>query len=427
MNSEKQIGIETFLTKDKGIGGKLRVNLEDFIVEEISVSPNKENGKYTIVKIRAKNWETFKLINEISKKLKVSRNRINFAGTKDKRAIKTQLISIKDSIEKVLQLDIQDVEILDAYTSSKKIDVGDLLGNKFHVVIREIKMEKNEAKEIVENISNQILDVRGFPNFFGVQRFGILRPISHIVGKNIIKKNFKEAVFTFIGNPMENEDKEVIKARKFVEETEDFNEVLKFYPKYLNFERAMMHYLKNHPSDYCGSFNKLPKNLTKMFVHAYQSYIFNRILSERMKKGIPINEPIIGDICLPIEKNGLPNRKELIEVDESNFAKIRKKVKEGKAIVSAILFGYEPEFAKGEQGEIERKIIEEERVNPNDFIIPKIEKLSSKGIRREILAPLKKIDWKVDNYVELKFQLIKGCYATSLLREFMKCKDLMCY
>lgn len=427
MNIEKQIGIETFLTKNPGIGGKLRVNVEDFIVDEISINPKKQNGEYTIAQIRARNWETFKLVNEISKRLKISRNRISFAGTKDKRAITTQLISIKDKLNNVKQIDIPDVEISNLYSSNKKIEIGYLIGNKFNIIIREIEKDGREVKEIVESIGNQIISTGGFPNFFGVQRFGTLRPISHIVGENIINENFKEAVFTYIANPMKTEDVEVYNARKFLEETLDFREALKIYPKYLNFERAMINHLINNSKDYIGALSKLPKNLRLMFIHAYQSYLFNKIISERMKKGLPINEPIIGDICLPIEKNGIINRKTRIEVNESNYLKVKKKLKEGKAVVSGILFGYKSDFAKGMQGEIERKIIEHEGIKGEDFIIPKIQELSSKGTRREILAPLRKIDWKVNKDVKLEFELKKGSYATSLLREFMKCDDIMCY
>lgn len=427
MNFEKQVGIQTFLTENKGIGGKLRYNVEDFIVDEISINPTENNGKYIIAKIKARNWETFRLVNEISKKLKISRRIISFAGTKDKRAITTQLFSIISELEKVKQLNISDVEVLEAYSSDKKIKIGDLIGNRFHIVIREIDKDYEEIKEEIEDISNKIINCGGFPNFFGIQRFGSIRPITHIVGKKIINQDFKEAVFTYIANPLKTEGIEVIKVRKFVQETKDFTEALNIYPKFLSFERSMIHHLKNHPDDYIGALNKLPKNLVLMFIHAYQSYLFNKMISERMKQKLPIHEPIIGDICLPIEKHGLVNRRDLIEVSETNYPKVKKKVKEGKASISCILFGYKTEFSRGEQGEIERKIIEKEGIKPEDFIIPQMKEFSSKGSRREIIAPLKKIDWKVKENVEFDFQLTKGCYATSLLREFMKCEDIMSY
>ncbi len=134
-----------------------------------------------------------------------------------------------------------------------------------------------------------------------------------------------------------------------------------------------------------------------------------------------MNEALIGDIVLPVDKNNLPDPKNLIRVSRINQEKINKKILENKAFVSGIVFGAETKFAEGEQGEIEQKIVEKEKIKREDFIIPKMPELSSKGLRRNLLATLKKIDYEINgNTVTLNFELPKGSYATSLLREFMK-------
>jgi len=86
-------------------------------------------------------------------------------------------------------------------------------------------------------------------------------------------------------------------------------------------------------------------------------------------------------------------------------------------------------------GEIERDVIENEKINPQDFIVPEIPYISSYGSRRPILAPLKDIVWKLEDdklhvgklALNLKFDLQKGTYATSLLREFMRSNDIRNY
>ena len=84
---EKNIGIETFFTDYAGISGKLRTIPEDFIVNEVFLYPKKvENGCFAIAEVSSKNWETHRLVRELSKRLKISQKRICFAGTKDKRA-----------------------------------------------------------------------------------------------------------------------------------------------------------------------------------------------------------------------------------------------------------------------------------------------------------------------------------------------------
>ncbi len=94
LETEKNIGIKTFFTPYKGIGGKLRSIPEDFIVKEVSNYPSKkENGRFTIADVTAINWETNLLVRELSNQLHISRQRIGFAGTKDKRAKTTQVMS----------------------------------------------------------------------------------------------------------------------------------------------------------------------------------------------------------------------------------------------------------------------------------------------------------------------------------------------
>jgi tRNA pseudouridine13 synthase len=158
-----------------------------------------------------------------------------------------------------------------------------------------------------------------------------------------------------------------------------------------------------------------------MFVHAYQSYLFNRILSERMRRSFPVHEPMPGDLVLPADKRGLPDRERTIDVTCGNLDRVTQRCREGKAWVSAILFGSEPEFAGGEPGQIERGVIAAEALSPKDFVIPDIPRISSKGTRREILAPVKNLEAKVEgSNLHLSVELTRGAYATCLLREFMK-------
>ncbi|MGI0149454.1 MAG: tRNA pseudouridine(13) synthase TruD, partial [Thermoplasmata archaeon] len=153
----------------------------------------------------------------------------------------------------------------------------------------------------------------------------------------------------------------------------------------------------------------------------YQSFMFNRILSERMRRGIPIHEPVAGDVILPADSAGLPDRSRAIDVTCDNLERVAQRCREGKAWVSAILFGSKPTFAGGEPGQIEKEIVAAEGVRPEDFMIPDIPRISSKGTRREILAPVRNLEAQVrEGTLFLAFELTRGSYATSLVREFTK-------
>src|SRR3989475_9491316 len=125
-----------------------------------------------------------------------------------------------------------------------------------------------------------------------------------------------------------------------------------------------------------------------MSVHGYQSYLFNQVLSERMRRGVPIHEPVAGDLVLPADKRGLPDRERTIDVTCDNLDRVTDRCREGKAWVSAVLFGSESEFAAGEVGQIEKGTVAREGLRAEDFIIPEIPRISSKGSRREVLPPL---------------------------------------
>lgn len=425
---EKKMGIEIFFTDTSGIGGKLRKTPEDFMVEEISVPISKnEDGEYTLVKIRVRNWETNRLVRQLSRALGISRKYITFAGTKDRRAITTQWFAIKAPIEHVKGISLKDLDILEIYNSNRSIDLGDLIGNAFDITVRDAPHEESVIESLLKNTEEQLSSLGGFPNFFGHQRFGALRPITHLVGKELVRGNFEKAVMTYIATPIKGEPDEAHNARKFLEETLDFSEALKRYPDNLNFEKAMLNRLVKHPEDYIGALKALPKNLLMMFVHAYQSYLFNRILSMRIKEDLPPNELLEGDLILPTDKYGLPNHKRWILATERNLEKIKRKVEEGKAFISGAVYGSQTDLATGIQGEIEREVLSSENVHAEDFIVPELPVVSSKGIRREFVAPFKDFKYKIEkNDVKMSFTLNKGCYATSLLREFMK-GDVLSY
>ncbi len=428
--SERAIGIYSYLTPDvHGIGGKLKGEVEHFHVEENSiVPPEHDDGQYTIARIRVRNWETNRLVRFIASNLHISRRAVMFAGTKDKRAVTTQLFCINAPPEAVLSLSIPDVEVLSAYRSRRKIEIGDLIGNRFRIFLGGVEVGEGELKKRLDSVTEKIEEIGGFPAFFGVQRFGAQRPVTHIVGKYIVKGDFRGAVHAYAGNPSDREDKEVREARVFVDETEDYTGALKIYPHHLTFEREMLEHLATMPGDYSGALKRLPKNLLMMFVHAYQAYMFNLAVSERIERGISLTEPNVGEIVIPIDRNGLPYHERPMRVTEGNRELMSRRIKEGRAFISSVLFGCESEFSGGVMGEIEREIVEREGLKREDFIIPQIREISSKGHRREILAPVKGLKWSVEGGgVWFEFELTKGNYATVLLREYMKSGDIMDY
>ncbi len=436
---EKGIGIEYFFTSTEGVGGRLRTIPEDFRVIEKSDMPLEAPGHFTAAVITSKNWETNRLIRIMARKLRISRRNIMFCGTKDKRAITTQLFVFHTTLENVQSMWLTDIIVEKAYSTHKRVNIGDLFGNKFEVVLRSMGQPIETCREIADEAAGQLRDLGGFPNFFGIQRFGAVRPITHKIGRLIVEGEFKKAVDSYLFDMVENESAETMEARLRLKTEQNYADALVYFPDHLGFEKAILNHLAVNPDDHVEALKQLPKNLLMMFIHAYQSYIFNKMLSRRMSQGLPLNEPVPGDMVLKMDKHGLPDHRNWVMADADNIPKLTKLIGKQKAFVSAALVGYETEFAGGEPGEVERKIFEAEKIEQKVFIIPKLERMSSKGTRREILSPFGNLeisvaegivddpDADVNPGLLFKFDLNKGCYATTLLREFMKSESLLDY
>lgn len=425
---EQDTGISLYATNTPGLGGTIRQVPEDFVVEEITNREEQDTGKYLICTLTKKNWDTHHLVRDISRILHISQQRIGWAGTKDKNAVTTQKISIYNMEESGIErIRLRDVTITPVGRSNKMVSLGDLWGNRFRIIVRKIPGSVDDVQSKVDQTASQIKDMGGVPNFFGIQRFGIQRPITHIVGMKLLHGDIEGAAMEYIARPYPGESEDARDARQYVLDTRDFKGGLERYPLRLRFERAMMSRLVESPEDYAGAFGALSPNLSKMFVHAYQSYLFNRILSIRMERGIPIDEAQPGDIVCFKNAVGLPDPNRLQTVDDDTLHGIRSLQKRGRAFITAPLIGYDTWLSHGVPKEIERTVIEEEKVEQDRFRMPDMPELASKGLRREIIIPLDPGLRIMDDTqnpgctaVELELDLPRGAYATTVLREFMK-------
>ncbi len=430
---EQSIGLTTFYTAQNGVGGILRFNPEDFIVDEIPASFSEDvSGHFLLVLVQSRNWETNDLIREFANKLHISKKRISFAGTKDKRAVTSQVFCFyRITKEDIQSISIADVSCKILHRTRKRVMIGNLTGNKFTITIRDIDESVN--KDQIQQIIQKLNEIKGFPNFFGVQRFGGIRPITHLVGRAMVNADFEQAVMIYLTKTSPFEGEDATRARTHLAETLDFKQGFHDFPYRLRFEKILMQHISTHPDDFSGALQKLPGNLLTMFVYAFQSYLFNRMLSQRIMNKISLHEAVVGDNILPITRDGVS--KDSIRVSENNIEKVNEQIRKGKAVVSNVIPGSDTAYADGPMGKIQEKVIHEEKVDIRDFIIPEIPPASSYGTNRAILSPISSISSVLDvdefhssrQKLTLSFSLVKGSYATSFLREIMKLEDITKY
>lgn len=417
---ERLMGIEAYLTGAEGLGGRLRDQVSDFIVNEVSEFRTGETGEYLIVRVEKENWETHHLLRDMARQLGISDERIGTAGIKDKRAITGQLMSIRGiRAEDLQKITLPGVAITALGRSNKDIAPGDLKGNEFDIAIRGICLQPQEIVERIAATSSEISAAGGVPNFFGYQRFGIKRPVTHLVGEQIVKGDIEGAAITFIARSFPWEKPENREVRDAVWNTSDFAKGLEAYPLNLRYERTMMHHLIQRPGDYRGAFRALPGGLITIFVHAYQSYLFNMILSRRLKQGRSLSIPDAGDVVCFAGPGGEPDPGKIEQVTMKNLADIMYLHKRKRVFPVLPIIGRDTKPAM--LNDAAREIMAAEGISPASFEIRQIPELTSAGRWREALLQVSPaMEVADDRAVRARFFLRKGSYATTVLREYMK-------
>ena len=450
--TEQAVGIEYYVSDTDGVGGRLRQRDDHFRVRELerfSVEPlSASTGAYPhlVVRVTLQGWDTNDFASRLSDALGISRERIDWAGTKDKHAVTTQLFSIYGADPDDLpEITGADVEVLGR--AGRSLEFGDLAGNAFELVVSDPDRPEH-ANAITDELaefggldgskvedpytasSDTATDGRtvtvGVPNVFGQQRFGSKRPITHEVGLEISRGDWEGAVMAYLGNPHEKEPAETREARRFVEETRDWAEALERFPRGLGYERAMLSALVEADEEpdaetFRNALERLPSNLQRLFVHAAQSYAFNLMLSERLARGLPFDRPVEGDVVCFADRDApagleLPDVDREQRVDERRVRSVTRHCERGRAFVTAPLVGTETALADGEQGEIERDVLSALDLAPEDFDLP--EAFYSSGTRRAILVRTE-LTLERDP-LTFSFSLPKGSYATAVMREYLK-------
>lgn len=343
---------------------KLKQIPEDFIVREMSnITINENQGSYLYFKLKKKNRNTLDAIKQVARVLHIREKDIGFAGSKDKQAVTEQIISIavngrfnKVNKEKILRINLENVRFEFLGYGKSPISLGDLKGNQFEIVVRNLDNET-----IVEEVSFAT-------NYFDEQRFSLHNAA---IGKHLVKKEFKEAL-KLIDNNSSNE------------------------------------HLELKPNDCIGALKKIPLRLLRIYINAYQSYIWNetvaRLLIDRFN--------IVKEVEYSLG--------EFVFVEEDNGQK-------GYSDLSVALIGFNQDLVNNSEAKvIINELMEAEKLTHQDFIIKQIPELSLEGEMRKVFVPVKNLivgQFQEDELnpgkmkVEVSFTLPKGSYATIVVKK----------
>ena len=439
---DKLLGIDIYATKMPGVSGLIRERVEDFVVEEILIDGSKAsiNGevpskvlgstaqrqRFLLCVLIKRNWDTFLAVKNVAKALYIDQERVQFAGIKDAKAVTAQYVTLENvSMNDAAKVEVKDVTVNPVGYVRELMSLFYLLGNCFTITIKNISKTKKIVQESIDQISKELDAIGGVPNFFGHQRFGTTRPITHKVGKALSHGNFEEAAMLFLAKPSKYEHLNSRQAREELKSTRNFKQALENFPKQLRFERLMLRRLAESPEDFLGAFQRLPLKLQALFVQAHQSYLFNRFLSERVKGGLPLNEAMVGDFVVGVERSGLPLTIVSKIVTAESIADSNKQVKAGKLRVALPIFGAKQKLSQGIMGQVERSVLAAEGLEDEPLRLNELSRVGGKGGLRPVLSPVRdfKLTQASDDFAQASFMLNRGSYATVVLRELMKPTD----
>ncbi|GGL70608.1 tRNA pseudouridine(13) synthase TruD [Halocalculus aciditolerans] len=431
---EREVGMEYYVSEADGVGGRLRASADDFRVEEVEdfqtqpVDADPGDYPHLVVRATLTDWDTNGFARELANRLSMSRERVSWAGTKDKNAVTTQLFSLRGvdagDLPEVLRADVEAVG-----RAGRALEFGDLAGNRFEIVVRDPEQPENAA-DIGAELEAFGGGTGAVPNYFGQQRFGSYRPVTHEVGLHVVRGEWRAAVLAYIANPSEHEPARTRGARRAVADAVDagdpaWGQLAEDYPGHLRYERTVLNKLAENGGESADDFEEaletFPSNLQRLFVHAAQSYVFNRILSTRLERGLPFHEPVEGDVVAFADRDA-PDGMARPDVDRLQHATgkrvetMQRHCARGRAFVTAPLVGYETEFADGEPGEITKSVLADLDLEREMFELPG--SFDSSGTRRAVLvhaAPEVTRD-----PLAFDFTLPSGSYATVVLREYLK-------
>ncbi len=329
-----------------GTGGTVKAVPEDFEVEEIPAYVPCGQGPHLFLWVEKRGRNTRDVVQELGRALKVPERDIGVAGQKDRQALTRQFLSVPNLLPARAQgLEGQGWRVLSAACHGNKLKTGHLQGNRFRIRIRGTAPgAADRARAIARALAE-----RGLPNAYGPQRFGR-------GGANVA---VGRALVSGVATP------DAARARR-------------------------------------------DRFLRRLVVSAYQSFLFNRVLAERLRDGV-FATALPGDLMKKLETGGLFTC-ESPETDGPRLARFE-------ISPTGPMFGHRMMEAKGAAAEREQRVLAAEGVTLASFAPLGAD---AEGTRRPLRIPVQVEVAEEPDAVVLSFALEKGSFATVVLREVLK-------
>ncbi|HUK79036.1 MAG TPA: tRNA pseudouridine(13) synthase TruD [Nitrososphaerales archaeon] len=406
--AEMAVGIESYASGGAPCSARAKSAAEDFVVEEqLSGGPpssDERPGSFPLYRVEKRQIDTLHMARDLAG---VLRSNVSFGGLKDKRALAVQYVTptSRRSLRPARVARENYAAELIGYVD-EPISRARVAGNRFTVILRGCCSDVGPRMEEATRLGMQ----RMIPNFYGLQRFGASGAGTHLIGKALVEQDFEKAVRLMLEAPLPGDSRSG-KTAKEAMAAGRYEEGIALLPVGRDIERIVAVELVNHPGEWVKALRRVPIKLRRLYVQAYQSFIFNRTLSRGISSGEDISKMKLGDNWAEVSPDGLV----------TSAPRGVRDVPTARAVPMVQVVGYAfRDYGSRFDGCL-MEVLDLEGVRPGSFYVKEMQEISAEGgFRRPHLALLEP-SWRVDGTTAtMKFTLGKGQYATILLREVIK-------
>lgn len=278
---------------------KLKQQPEDFRVEELTDATAGDRGEFALYRLDKIGWTTPDALAAIRRIWKLDHRRVSYGGLKDRHAVTSQHVTVFRGPKKNLRHERVSLTYLGQ--REEPFTASDIRANRFALVLR--SMSADDVRR-AESALAEVADA-GLPNYFDDQRFGSVGEAHEFVAKEMVFGRFERALWLALAAPYEHDRAEAKREKDTLRTLwGKWPECQAKLPK--GHARSLVSYLSAHPTDFKGAVARLRPELQGLYLAAYQSYLWNRVLAAWLAR--TVGEANLCDVQLKLGRVPAPVR-----------------------------------------------------------------------------------------------------------------------